>query len=92
MAKPVMIDTYKESVTCSNCGHEETIEIPKGVTVDGYLSLHECAHCGCNTMGKDFSKPKWQHEHYMGVDPKDLKLCTAMESGKKVHKLLATKH
>lgn len=42
------MNTYNISVTCSNCSSQNTLEIPKGTTVQEYLAAGAlCTNCGC---------------------------------------------
>ena len=42
-------ETYTYRAVCTNCGNRELIEIPKGITIEQYLSGRGCDNCGCNT-------------------------------------------
>jgi len=39
--------TYSHDTTCSNCGHHCVHRIPKGQTIDSYVSACKCESCGC---------------------------------------------
>lgn len=47
--------TYQKHVRCTNCGYRSTtaddiVRIPKGVTIDEFLSKKLCPKCDCNRL------------------------------------------
>lgn len=50
--------TYSVSCQCKNCGHETTAHIPKGSTIEYYLSIKKCPNCGCEGFFET-KKLKW---------------------------------
>lgn len=53
------MDTYKIHTKCSNCGRASSTparmtDIPRGTTVEEYLSNATCLNCGCKAL-KEFS-------------------------------------
>ena len=52
-----MNETYTKRVKCNNCGHEQSLGIEKGVTVQIELETELCPHCGCKEFIEDTSKP-----------------------------------
>ena len=40
-------NTYTVKILCDNCGAIGEQEIPKGSTIEGYLRMICCTHCGC---------------------------------------------
>lgn len=50
-------DTYTKRVKCNNCGHKQSLNIPKGVTILDALVHAICPHCECTEFQEDTSKP-----------------------------------
>ena len=40
------LKTYRVKVTCTNCGTEIDLEIPKGTTVKSFTAKEVCSNCG----------------------------------------------
>lgn len=45
-------DTYIVKVTCTNCGNNDVVRVPKGTLINSYLKFVGCAECGCSTYSK----------------------------------------
>jgi ribosomal protein L37E len=42
------IKIYLHSITCSNCGFNMLVQIPKGIKVKDFkIKKTKCIHCGC---------------------------------------------
>ena len=52
--------TYRIYVTCTNCGHSEEIELPKGMEA----SLATCSNCGCSTTRRTSKPSLYEHGMY----------------------------
>lgn len=54
--------TYQVKATCTNCGHEQTLDFPKGVETS-IQERYECDYCGCETLkaGSRVQKPFSKH-------------------------------
>lgn len=55
--------SYSHSEHCSNCNRLQSFRIPKGVTIDEFISNRNCNNCGCKMRGSIHttspSSPKW---------------------------------
>ena len=59
------IKTYNQRLTCSNCGHSYTDEIPMGFEIQHFTEFHPCPQCGCKTLSKGsepISRYKYEKE------------------------------
>lgn len=41
-------EIYLEDLICWNCGKRDSVEIPKGKTIEDYCDETKCSKCGCN--------------------------------------------
>lgn len=56
------MEIYKIKVSCTNCGEDnESLGIPKGITVLDYLKGTECEYCGCKTLKEEIPKPSYRY-------------------------------
>lgn len=47
-----MESTYNILTNCSNCTAQNSLEIPKGTTIQDYLATGPlCSNCGCKISG-----------------------------------------
>lgn len=46
--------SYRVNVHCKNCDEFSEINVPKGVTIEGFMKSEKsvCPGCGCNTLEK----------------------------------------
>ena len=63
------MDTYSETIKCSNCGHREAVAIPKGETKQTFCAMRKCANCGCAEMKPDTSVPRISYRTEFPDDP-----------------------
>ena len=51
--------TYEARIVCNNCQREKVVFLPKGESVDKYLShaVVVCQNCGCKEFSRHIFQP-----------------------------------
>ena len=52
--------SYKIYTNCTNCGHRQESNVPKGTTVKDFIAsqISKCSNCGCTTLEIHFPNNK----------------------------------